>query len=94
MDFYNQSMIEEAIFLYLIHNQWKLKELIKPLREQKENLFNQDSEYVRTFKDDINKQYDDLVRKVLIEEISKELTLPVDCVIMTIENLNLESFFV
>jgi len=87
---YSKETVNEAIFLYIIHNFEHIKELIKPMNEAKKLLLENENVY---FKDDILKQFKDNVKKIIVDEATIALAIPAEDVYNFLDAFNLETFY-
>jgi hypothetical protein len=84
---FTQEQINEAVFIHVLHNQEQLKALVKPFTDQKEALLAGEKS---VFRDEILKQYEDLVRYEIQLDIAKSLGLPPDQIKSVVEDIDLE----
>ena len=77
------------IIQYLTHNQEYVKKIVEPFTQQKNYLLEKEDE---SLKDEINSQYKEIIKRMIVEEITKKLAIPAEDVIIIIENINLEIY--
>jgi hypothetical protein len=81
--------MQSDVFNFIFANQGKMKEAVKFLTEQRDNLLQRED---RVFHDDIKLQYIDLARKVIMIEIAKGVTVPADIILEIVEALDVEKY--
>lgn len=78
---------EEQIVFILVNKQSYFKELVKPLIEAKEIL-----KVNKIFNDDVEKEFKDKVFSLFVDDITKNLAIPTEDVMIVLENLNLNEY--
>ena len=84
-----KQQINDAIALFLIHNQAKIKQLVKPYKFQLDSLLKSTE---KVFHDQIKKDYKEVVHHEICLEVTKNLGVPSDSVLELIQELNLEEY--
>lgn len=79
----------QGVVHYLIANQEHVKEKIKPFTEQKKTFLEQNG---NLFEEEIDKQYEDIVRSTIGDEITAKLGIPLEDVLIVLENLNVKEY--
>lgn len=80
---------EEAIIQYLVFNQAFFMEKSRPFREQRDKLLNTED---YSFHSEINKQYEELIKADITDDITKKFAFPAEDVIVVLENLNINEY--
>ena len=84
-----QDDVNEIIFQFLMQNHFHFKESTQRHREQKEILLlNEDP----VFHEEIKEQYRDVVKQMLVDEITKQFAIPVENVMITLEGFNVDAY--
>lgn len=78
---------EEQIIIMLVNKQSYFKELVKPLIDAKNML-----DVNKIFGDDIEKEFKERVFQLFADDITKNLAIPTEDVMMVLENLNLNEY--
>jgi len=84
-----QHDVNEVIFQFLMQNHFHFKEATRKYREQKENLLLTEDP---SFHDEIEKQYEDIVKQLLVDEVTKQFAFPVESVIISLEGVNISAY--
>lgn len=78
----------QALYQFVMMNQdYITKRLLKPLKEKREELLKEES---GLFSSEIERQFQDRVKWVLISDICSRTNIPVDEVAAFVENINME----
>lgn len=85
----NQHDVNEIVFQFLVQNHFHFKEKTAPFRKQKEALLTKEDS---SFHEEINQQYRDLVKQMVLDEITKQFALPIESVIITLEGFNVDAY--
>lgn len=81
--------IMQGVVYYLIANQEHIKQKVSPFTRQRERLLSTDN---NVFKEEIDKQYHDVVKSTIGDEITSKLGIPIEDVLIILENLNVEEY--
>jgi len=84
-----QHDVNEIIFQFLIQNHFHFREVTQPFKAQKEKLLSQEDE---AFHEEIKEQYRELVKQMVVDEISKQYAFPVESVMITLEGFNVDAY--
>lgn len=84
-----QHDVNEIIFQFLVQNHFHFREATRKFKKQKEQLLAQEDE---SFHQEIKEQYRDLVKQMVIDEISKQYAFPVESVIIALEGFNVDAY--
>jgi uncharacterized FlgJ-related protein len=85
----NPETIHGVVY-YLIDNKEHFVEKLRPFTEQKSKLLNSEEHWL--FSEEIKEQYDSLARSTIGDEITKKLGIPLEEVILILENVNLDEY--
>lgn len=85
----SKEQIQEAIMLFLLHNQAKIKQTVKPYKFQLDSLLKSTD---KTFHEQIKKDYKEVVNHEICLEVTKNLGVSTDNVLELIQELNLEEY--
>lgn len=85
----NDAQLATVIQLDLIHNQLYMKKLVKDLLDQKAELFKKEDP---AFHEDIKKEFNELAKQRIMEDLSKRLNLSPESISMVCEGMNLEEY--
>lgn len=80
---------QQAICHSLLYKQQFYKELTKPYRDQHKQLLEDEAS---EFRFDINKQYKSLIIGIIGNDITKNLAIPIEDVIVVLEELDIEGY--
>jgi len=84
---FSEAEIKEAVMWYVIHNQHHLKEELKDLIQQRNDLIKKEDE---VFHDDITTQFEKMAKSIICEKIGKDLALSPESVIIILDDLNMD----
>lgn len=79
----------QGIYYYLIANQQHIIEKMKPFTERRKNLLSSEE---GIFQEEIDKQYEDIVKSTIGDEITAKLGIPIEDVLVILENLNVNEY--
>ena len=80
---------QAEVFNYLFKNQDRMKELVKNYTEQKAELLKTED---KVFHNDINQQYEDVTRKIIMIDVAQHISCGADIILEIVEALNIGSY--
>jgi len=80
--------MKEQIKEHLLNNQEYYKELLKPYKDKRDFVLS----YLSMFDDVIDNQYQDICKKIILDDITKRLALNTESVMIELEDLNIETY--
>lgn len=83
--FMNDSLIQD----YLVANKEHLKLSCSSLETTKNSLLNKHPE---AFTDFIKEQYHNMIRNIIVNEVTKALAIPAEDVILVLDSINVEEY--
>lgn len=84
------NTILNSIVYYLISHSGRIKVQLQDITNQYNNIKADPSNEL--FKEDIDKQYEAMVRSVLVDEITKDLGVSTEEVLTVVEDLNIKEY--
>lgn len=72
---------------FIMNHDYITKRLLKPLKDKKDKLIQEEPS---AFREDIERQFIDRAKWVLVSEICSRTNIPVDEVMAFVENINME----
>lgn len=83
-------MINYEIVMYLLHNQLFFKKKFDSLIKFRTSLMKDSN--LSLFSDDINKQFKDISKKGIVDEVTSRLAVPAEEVLVVLEDMNLDEY--
>lgn len=79
----------EAVFLYVTHNFERLKAMVLPYKVQRDEMLKTEN---AVFREEINRQFANLVRSIILNDAALNLNLNPEEIISFVEDISVEEF--